>query len=72
MQAPVFGVRTQCASVRCASRCGNRRSIRPHHGALFQKPRTMMRSNLTARRHGGSQIARARTPCEQTFAWTAR
>eukprot|EP00974_Lingulodinium_polyedra_P061194 5903097-Lingulodinium_polyedra.AAC.1 len=32
------GVRMECARVRCARRCGGRRSVRPHHCARLLKP----------------------------------
>eukprot|EP00974_Lingulodinium_polyedra_P105365 10202289-Lingulodinium_polyedra.AAC.1 len=53
------------ASVRLASRCGGRRSIRPYHCARSLKPCTMMRSNrprtaATPRESHASHTPRAR------------
>eukprot|EP00974_Lingulodinium_polyedra_P059205 5702836-Lingulodinium_polyedra.AAC.1 len=40
-----MGLRAECASVRCASRCGSEASVQPHHCAAFCKRCATTRSN---------------------------
>eukprot|EP00974_Lingulodinium_polyedra_P106732 10333285-Lingulodinium_polyedra.AAC.1 len=51
-------------NVRVASRCGGRRSIRPHHCVTVAKRYTMMRSNRPSATRTARESHASRTPCE--------
>eukprot|EP00974_Lingulodinium_polyedra_P079323 7683523-Lingulodinium_polyedra.AAC.1 len=54
----------ECMSVRFASRCGGRRSIRRHHCARFLKPCAIMRSNRPFAVADARESHASHTPCE--------
>eukprot|EP00974_Lingulodinium_polyedra_P028352 2734686-Lingulodinium_polyedra.AAC.1 len=53
--------------VRFASRCGGRRSTRPHHCARFQTSCTMMRSNRPSAAASARKSHASHTPCKHIF-----
>eukprot|EP00974_Lingulodinium_polyedra_P088137 8546344-Lingulodinium_polyedra.AAC.1 len=62
MQTPKLAFAWSARGARFASRCGGRRSIRPHHCARFEKPCTTMRSNRLSAAAAARKSHASRTP----------